>query len=213
MTSYTILSQISFLAQFIIAGALVVYEYNIYKQEQLDVQKYLLLFLVILSIGGLYSALFISDTGLLGSLVEIFSVISITLLLVTALVLIENPKFIYPTILLALISCLAILNYALTGEQYLSYTFERIITGIIALLIVVPAILIFLYYAYVLKDITLTMFSLGLILFTLGGFGAEINEIIFASSFFLANICFVLGVVLSKVLKTKVNPEVVSSSF
>ena len=207
MIQYTIMSQITFLTQFIFAGILVIYEFNIYNREKLEVQKQLLLFLGVLSIGGLYSALFISDTGLLGSLVDIFSTISIAILLITALVMIERPKFIYPVIILAIISILATLNYAITGEQYLSYVLYRIIAGTISLLIVVPAIIIFLYYAYTLRDTTLSMFSLGLILFKLGGFGAEISEIVFASSFLLANICFILGVVLSKVFKVSESPK------
>jgi len=209
--TFTILTQAVFAFQAITGIIFSIYEYRLYKRDELLVQKFLLAFLASMTIGGILGTLFITTTGLTFVLVNINATLTIAILLTVAITLIGKKIYIIIPVLLFIASTSIDLLIILSDSQLFSDT-TKPLSILLNIILSVLSVIIFGYFAISTKDFAIITFVLGISFFTLGGVGVNIDELIFAGGFFLANLCFIAGIVLPKMLQvqvpdTEVKPE------
>ena len=198
MVEFTILSQISFLIQFLITFVVTIYLYGKYKTDWLSFEKFFFGFFVFITLSNFIAIFFIIDQGLEFAFVNIFSFLSTVLLLIAGFTLMGvHNKIVLYTYPMAIFAIDAVMNL-LHGLKFPGITegIYRAVTGIDALLIIIPAILIYAFLTFKTRDTSLLFFSIALIFYIFGGFTVSRGEIYMAIFFNLAVICFVIATVL-----------------
>ncbi len=199
MEYFTQFSQISFLIQFIITLPVTIYLYTKYKDDWMNFEKLFFLFFVFITISNLVAIFFITDTGLLYSLVVILSFLSLVFLLMAGETLmgIRNIYLLYIIPLIIFVVDTSINIFYAENLFGVDEVIHGAITGIDILLITIPALLIYIYLTYKTKDISLGFFVLAILLYLTGGFSlTRFGEVSMGIFYTLAVICFAIATVL-----------------
>lgn len=199
METFTSISQISFLVQFVITFVVTAYLYTKYKNDWMNFEKFFFLFFALITASNLIAIFFITSNGIEYALVVILSNSALVVLLMAGETLmgVRNKLLIYliPIVVFAFDALINLL-YAVNFKGLTEVTF-RIITGTDILLFTIPSLLIYAYLTYKTKDISLGFFVLALLLYITGGFSlSRFGEVSMAIFYILAVVCFAIATVL-----------------
>ena len=199
MFTFTIISQESFLIQFLITLPVTVYLYTKYKVEWLNFEKFFFAFFVMITVSNFLAIFLITQTGVGYALIIISSFLALVFLLIASETLlgVRNPILLYvlPFAIFLFDSTINML-YAI-GYSGINDKVWGAITGIDILIITTPSIVIYAYLTYKTKDISLVFFVLALLLYIIGGISlnssGETGQAVFYT---LAVICFAIATIL-----------------
>ena len=171
----------------------------------------MLFWLLTISIGELLLVLAIflnlqQDMLLFTALSTTVGFLVTALLLMVGLILADLKKYQGIPLYLFIAGFAVNLLIFLTGTQFLDMMLITIVNTLLFNALSLPAMLIFLYYAYKAKSFTISFFSIGLLIYGMGGaatglFANETGDIIFSSAIFIANLIFFIGIVVPKAFK------------
>ena len=199
MFTFTIISQISFLIQFLITLPVTIYLYTKYKVEWLKFEQFFFAFFVFITISNFLAIFLIIQTGLGYATIIMSSFLALVFLLMAGEILlgVRNKILIYvlPVLVFLFDSTINIL-YAISFPG-ISSTIWGAFTGIDILIITTPSIIIYFYLTYKIKDFSLGFFALALLLYIIGGVSlnsaGETGQALFYT---LAVICFAIATIL-----------------